>query len=112
MVEQTFQIHLFYPLLFLTVIIIGGLITFYLFKNKDDNLFDSIFHKHADEHIELHNDTTTKIKEIITWTPEKEKEIHAIETKLHEFEVMLIEINSKIDTLSTRIMFLEKQKRA
>lgn len=107
MIENTtnVQIHLFYPLLFLTIIIIAGLITFIMFKCKDSTLFNNIFNKHVDEHI----DTTDKMKDMhdnvakIAFTSVHEQEIHHI-------ECLIKEISFKLDALTERVIYLEKHK--
>lgn len=112
METEFIHINLFYAVVLLSIFAVFTTICFIVNKLKDTNLFKNIFNKHSDEHIEVHKDTTEKIKDIVTWTPEKEQELHSIETKLHDMEVMLIDMNTKLDTLTTRLLFLEKSKRA
>ena len=108
-------INLFYPLLFLTIIILAGLTTFYLFKNKDNNLFGCIFNKHANEHIEVHTDTTSKMEnmhtKVVDGIPEVyHQELHSLEVSVKSLTDITVEINQKLDILIEQIVQSNKRK--
>jgi DNA-binding transcriptional regulator GbsR (MarR family) len=110
--EQTIQIHLFYPLLFFTLVFLGTLITIVIVKCKDSTLFNNIFNKHTDEHI----DTTDKLSKAHTevveakWDNAHEKEMHDIEDKLRSIEKQMQEISSMLTDITNRVIELEKRK--
>lgn len=114
MIEQTYQIHLFYPMLFLLLLAIVITIGIVCVKNKDNNLFGNIFNKHTDEHI----DTTGKLSkahtEVLTLPKEYEQEIHALESDVKEIKDNLLDltkdINDKLSLLLKRVTKLEKDK--
>ena len=109
------DINLFYPLLFLLVIVAIVSISIVLIKIKDSNLFNNIFNRHVDEHI----DTTSKFSkshtEIVAGLPiVYHKEFHNLEQEVKNNHKYMIEIatelNQKMDKIIERISVLEKTK--
>lgn len=99
------DLNLFYPFLFLTIIIIAGLIAFIIFKCKDSTLFNNIFNKHSDEHIDTTDKMCNMHDKVVTlaWDSTKEQELHRI-------ECLIKEISFKVDALTERVIYLEKHK--
>lgn len=101
------DINLFYPLLFFTIVIILGLITFCFFKTKDTN----IFFRHSDEH----EDTTTKMSKMhdnvvhVDFGKEHELELDVLERGLKELQDNVKELNDKVDLLIRRVIEIENQ---
>ena len=85
-------INLFYPLLFLTIIVAFVIIGIVLVKAKDNSLFGNIFDKHSDEHI----DTTSKFSkahsEVISLPKQYEDELHALEISVKQTDERLINL--------------------
>lgn len=100
------DINLFYPLLFLLMIITVVTIGIVLIKNKDNNLFGNIFNRHVDEHI----DTTEKFSQAHTEIVKAEFTV-AHEKELHHIQEMVEEINDKLDDIIERVIELEKRNR-
>ena len=100
------SMHWFYPMLFTTIIAIAIITGLVITKLKDSNLFNNIFNKHTDEHI----DTTDKMKSMhdnvvkADFTQSHEKEIHDIETRLKKVEQDIIENNKKLDFLLENVV--------
>ena len=104
------EIHLFYPLLFLTILVVLGSITFCFFKAKDTN----IFFKHTDEHIDTTDKFSKAHTEIIHTLPTNyEQELHDIEKTLKLTDEKIIklteDINNKLNLIIERIQRLEKK---
>lgn len=104
MTEVT-TINLFYPLLFITIglfIIVGGVV---IIKCKDSTLFNNIFNKHSDEHIDTTDKMCNMHDKVVTlaWDSTKEQELHRI-------ECLIKEISFKVDALTERVIYLEKHK--
>ena len=91
------DVNLFYPLVFLLLFLTILCITFYSFKNKDTFLFGKIHTDTTDKMHSMHNKVVD-----VTWSREKEIELHNIEKKLHYFEKI-------IENLNTRMIYLEKK---
>lgn len=106
------DLNLFYPFLFLTIIVLIATIGLVITKTKDNGLFNNIFNKHTDEHI----DTTDKLSKAHTevveakFTPAHEKELDYIEKKIDKIEKDIIEINDKLDAFIQKVIELEKRK--
>ena len=112
--EQTIQIHLFYPLLFFTLVFLGTLITIVIVKCKDSSLFQNIFTKSSDNAKDVTIDTTSKMKDmhdkVVEFSPAHEKELDYIEKKIDKIEKDIIEINDKLDIFIQKVIELEKKK--
>ena len=107
METEFIHINLFYPALFLTITVITGLIIFYLFKNKDNILFDNIFAKSSDNAKEITLDVNDKFSKAHTEVVKiKWDKVH--EEEIHRMEEMIKEINDKVDMLIQRVIELEK----
>lgn len=130
MIETVLSLKLFYPMLFLTIIIIAVTITIVVglvkTKGKDNNLFGNIFNKHVDEHI----DTTDKfskahtemvdVVEVVDGIPTQyQHELHSIEetvkketTRLDKLVDDMEEVNQKLDILLEWKFETERKKKA
>lgn len=130
MIETVLSLKLFYPMLFLTIIIIAVTITIVVglvkTKGKDNNLFGNIFNKHIDEHI----DTTDKfskahtemveVVEVVDGIPTQyQHELHSIEetvkketTRLDKLVDDMEEVNQKLDILLEWKFETERKKKA
>ena len=106
------DLNLFYPFLFLTIIVLIATIGLVITKTKDNGLFNNIFNKHTDEHI----DTTDKLSKAHTevveakFTPAHEHELHSIEEKLRSIETQMQEISAMLTDITNRVIELEKKK--
>ena len=113
--EQTIQIHLFYPLLFFTLVFLGTLITIAIVKYKDSNLFQNIFAKSSDNAKEVTIDTTSKMKDMhdnviqVPYTDKQEKELHNIETRLAKIEEDFQILSDKLDEFIAKVIELESK---
>ena len=105
------QIHLFYPLLFIAIIVLIVTIGIVVVKTKDNGLFNNIFNRHSEEH----EDTTSKMAQMhdnvipLKYTSVQEKELHTIEVGLKDLKDNVDEINAKVDELIKRVIILEKK---
>lgn len=130
MIEQTFQIHLFYPLLFIFLTIVVVTIGLVIKGRSSDFTFKDIFIKHDDNnkdiffrHSEEHEDTTSKMKdmhtEVVDGIPTQyQHELHSIEetvkketTRLDKLVEDMTEINHKLDILLEWKFETERAKR-
>ena len=97
---ETVEINLFYPLLFTVIglfIIVSGVV---IFKCKDSNLFNNIFNRHVDEHIDTTDKFSKAHTEVIDHLPPVyEKELHSLEKNNKKILEMLENINGKLDIL-------------
>ena len=111
MLEQVTQIHLFYPLLFIFLIVVVVTIGLVIKGNKSDGTFKDIFFKSSDNAKDITIDTTNKMKDmhgkVVDGIPEKyQHELHSIEitvkeeqTKLNKLVQDISDINDKLDIL-------------
>lgn len=109
MIEQVTQIHLFYPLLTLILIVLIVTIGIVVIKCKDNGLFNNIFNRHADEH-EYTTDKMANMHDNIIplkYTSIQEKELHSLETGLKELQDNVSELKEKVNELFDRIMKIE-----
>lgn len=106
-------INLFYPLLFLTIIVAFVIIGIVLIKAKDNSLFGNIFDKHADEHIDTTDKFAKAHTEVIALPKQYEDELHSLEVSVRDTNQRILDltndINKKIDVLIERIAKLEKK---
>lgn len=110
MIEQIATIRLFYPMLFLTIVIIAVVLIFaikaILIKFKDDDSQNFRFKTHVDEH----TDTTSKMKSMhdnvvkVDFTVSHEKELHLLEQNVKE-------LNIKVDLLMEKVIAIERKFR-
>ena len=91
-------INLFYPCVFLTIIVLIVTVGIVIVKCKDSALFQNIFCKSSDKMEKMHEDIVKS-----TFTTEHEKE-------LHRLEIGIREINQKIDILVERVIKLERKQ--
>lgn len=109
--EHIWTINLFYPMLFTTIIVLGIIISLVVTKTKDNGLFNNIFNKHTDEHI----DTTSKMKDMhdsviqVPYTDKQEKELHNIETRLAKIEEDFQILSDKLDEFIAKVIELESK---
>ena len=98
---ENITINLFYPMLFVVIgllIIVSGVV---LIKCKDSNLFNSIFNRHVDEHIDTTDKFSKAHTEVVerTLPPVYEKELHSLEKNNKRIFDILESINNKLDML-------------
>lgn len=102
---ETITINLFYPLLFLTIIVvffgICGVI-----KSRNGNMtFKDMFCKSSDNAKEVTLDTTSKMATMhnnalpTNFTVGHERELHTFECRLKVLEAKSEELNAKVDEL-------------
>ena len=100
---QVTTINLFYPLMFLAIIVIAVIIGIVIIKTKDSSLFNNIFNRHVDEHIDTTNKFSLSHTEIVSGLPIiYHHEIHSLERKIKD-------IDKKIDELAEKIIDLENK---
>lgn len=110
------DLNLFYPFLFLTIIVLIATIGLVITKCKDSTLFQNIFAKSSDNAKEVTIDTTNKMKDMhdnvikVDFTQSHEKELHTIETKVERMEKQLQEISDGLTELTKRVIEIEKNK--
>lgn len=106
---DTVQIHMFYPLLFLTTMVFFVVIMIILIKIKDNRLFINVFNKSNDNAKEVTLDVNDKFSKAhtevvsIKWDEAHEREMHAINDKVKTIEESLNEINEKLDILIKKV---------
>lgn len=107
---QVATFHLFYPMLFLTIVILGIIIALVIAKCKDGKLFQNIFYKSTDNAKEITLDTTSKMKSMhdnvvkVDFTASHEKELHLLEQNVKE-------LNIKVDLLMEKVITIERKLR-
>lgn len=116
MIEQVTQIHLFYPLLALVLIVLIVAICSVI-KYKNGNLtFKDIFFKSTDNAKEVTIDTTNKMKSMhdnvikVDFTSNHEHELHSIECNLKKIEEDIEELKTIVNSLLARVIELEKDR--
>lgn len=103
------QIHLFYPLLFLTIITLIATVGVVIAKKYNDNTFTNVFYKSNDNAKDVTIHVTDTMKDMHSDVVKAEfTEQH--ERELHNMEKTLIEISEKLTLLTTRVMRLEQEK--
>lgn len=97
---EQIDINLFYPFLFITIglfIIIGGVV---IIKCKDSILFNNIFNRHVDEHIDTTGKFSIAHTEIVAGLPTiYHKEFHNLEQKAKEHDERIEKLEEKINTI-------------
>lgn len=114
MIEETYQIHLFYPLLFVVIGLFIIMASIVIIKFKDSSLFNSIFNRHVDEHIDTTNKFSLSHTEVVSGLPIiYHKEFHQLEedVKDNKFRIIQLakELNEKMDILVERVTKLENR---
>lgn len=108
------EVNLFYPLLFTIIglfIIVGGVV---IVKCKDSTLFNNIFNRHVDEHIDTTDKFSKSHTEVVAGLPViYHQEFHSLEKEVKDTNSRIIqlanEINEKMDLLIERITKLENK---
>ena len=114
--EQYTYINLFYPLLFITFVLVSIIIAVVIVKCKDSTLFQNIFTKSSDNAKDVTIDTTSKMKDMhdkvvkAEFTGAHEHEIHTIEDKLRNIEKQMQEISAMLTDITNRVIKLENRK--
>lgn len=115
MIEQVTQIHLFYPLLALVLIVLIVAICSVI-KYRNGNLtFKDIFFKSSDNAKEITVDTTDKMAKMhdnvvkLDFNSSHENELHSLETGLKELQDNVKDLEKKVDLLIERVVNLEKK---
>ena len=110
MTESVYQIHLFYPLLFIVIIV--AIVTFgIVFRGKSSDKKDTqIFVKSSDNAkdvtLKVTNDMKDMHHDIVEHTLPKE-----YENEIHALEVMVREINDKLDKVIKDVTELKQASR-
>lgn len=111
------QVHLFYPLLFLTIclfLIISGCVIKSIFNGS---YFKAIFFKSSDNAKDVTVDTTSKMQSMhdkvipIRYDVSKELEFHSLERGLRQLTRNVHELNDKVDILLDRVITIEQQQK-
>lgn len=111
MLEQVTQIHLFFPLLAIVLIVLIVTIGIVKIKSKDNGLFNNIFNRHSEEH----EDTTTKMEKMhdnvvhLQFGIEHEQELDSLEKSLKKLDEDVQELRETVDLLFNKVIELEKQ---
>lgn len=106
MITQVTTIKLFYPMFFATIAIIAVCLIFtvksILEKYKEIDSKNFLYKTHTNEHIDTTDKFSKAHTEIVTvkWDEAHEKE-------MHRMEIMIKEINNKVDMLVDRVIKLE-----
>ena len=85
-------INLFYPLLFFTIVIALGLITFCFFKVKDTFIFAKSNDNAKDVTLDVNNKFSKAHTELVCLPEKYEKELHSL-------EVTVKDLSKKVDLL-------------
>lgn len=110
---ETLTINLFYPLLFLAIIVLIVTVGIVIIKGKDNGLFNNIFNRHAEEH----EDTTSKMAKMhdnvvhVQFGQEHEQELDSLEKGLKDLQNNVKELNHKVDLLIRRVIEIENQNK-
>ena len=121
--EEVFTAKLFYPMLFTTITIVLVVLivaiksTFTKFKDSD--LFNNIFNRHVDEHIDTTDKFSKAHSEVVDGIPKQyQQELHSIEvtvreeqTKLNKLVQEVSDINEKLDILLEWKFETERKKK-
>lgn len=115
MLENTslVQIHLFYPLLFIAIIVLIVTIGIVVVKTKDNGLFNNIFNRHSEEH----EDTTSKMKDMhdnvvhVQFGVEHEQELDSLEKNLKKLDEDVQELKYTVNLLFEKIIQLEAKNK-
>lgn len=124
MITQIANFHLFYPMLFTTIVIlIIAVCSTIKYMNGNtthkgivENIKD-IFFKSSDNAREVTIDTTSKMKDMhdnvvkVDFTSNHEHEFHTIECDLKQLKETVDDINEKVNDLMRRIIILEETKK-
>ena len=126
MLENTslVQIHLFYPLLFIFLIVVVVTIGLVIKGKSSDKKDTTIFAKSSDNAKEITIDTTSKMAQMhdnvvkVDFTNSHEKELDEIEqtidthtTQLEQLTAKVEEINIKLDEVLTQMIELKKKNK-
>lgn len=107
---ETIEINLFYPLITLTVIIFIIIVGIVIIKIKDSSLFNNIFNRHVDEHIDTTNKFSLSHTEIVSGLPViYHQEFHNLEKEIKNNKQYMFKINKKINILIEKIKKLENK---
>ena len=107
---QITTINLFYPLISLVLII--GIVTIGIVfaKCKDSSLFNNIFNRHIDEHINTTDKFSKAHTEIIAGLPiVYQQEFHSLEFNVKANKEKIIKLENKINELLEKISILENK---
>lgn len=106
---ENITINLFYPCIFLTIIVLIITVGIVIVKCKDSTLVQNIFSKSNDNAKEVTINTTNKMEKMhedvvkIDFSTSHEKELHTL-------ELMVKELNRKVDILVDKVANLEKKQ--
>ena len=111
---QVTAINLFYPLIFIVITILIITIGTVIVKIKDSSLFNNIFDRHVDEHIDTTGKFSLSHTEIVSGLPTiYHKEFHNLEKEVKNTNSRIIqlatELNEKMDLLVERVTKLENK---
>jgi polyhydroxyalkanoate synthesis regulator phasin len=114
MIEETYQIHLFYPCLITILVVLIVTIGIVIIKCKDSSLFNNIFNRHVDEHIDTTDKFSKSHTEIVSGLPVVyHQEFHNLEKEVKNTNSRIVqlanEINEKMDLLVERVTKLENK---
>lgn len=106
------DINLFYPLLFVVIGLFIIMASIVIIKCKDSSLFNNIFNRHVDEHIDTTDKFSKSHTEIVSGLPIiYHQELHQLETEVKNNNNRIIqlakELNAKMDILVERVTQLE-----
>ena len=108
MIENV-QIHLFYPLLFLSIITLIVTVGVVIAKKYNDNTFTNVFYKSSDNAKDVTIKITDSMQQMHTEVVKTEfTEQH--ERELHHIEKTLQEISDNLTLLTERVIILEREK--
>lgn len=104
------QIHLFYPMLFLAFIVLTVTIGLVIKGKSSDNTYTKVFTKSSDNAKDVTIKVTTDMKDMHNEVLE-----HALpkeyESELHTLEVMVREINDKVNYLYEEVLRLKDERK-
>lgn len=114
MITQVTQIHLFYPLLALVLIVITIAVCSVIKSRNGNMTFKDMFCKSSDNAKDITLDTTNKMKDMhdnvvhVKFGVEHEKELDYLEKGYDKLIKDVEELNVKVDMILKRVIKLEK----
>ena len=113
MITQIANIHLFYPMLFITIVIIVITVCSVIKSRNGNMTFRDMFCKSSDNAKDVTIDTTSKMAEMhkqVVFTEAHEHELDTLEKGLKRLEDNVKELKTKVNELCECIISLENKK--
>ena len=114
MIEHGANIHLFYPMLFITIVIIVITVCSVIKSRNGNMTFRDMFCKSSDNAKEVTIDTTSKMADMhrqVVFTEAHEHELDTLEKDIKKLQDTVNDLNDKVNELCERILTLENKNK-